>query len=88
MGGCNSAIFDIPAGLCIIVWTVDYHPAEDEMASDWRKLPRKDPSKLRSKLLTLRVTERENKEIKKIAKATKRTITDVLVEGVLGTRTA
>lgn len=58
------------------------------MASDWRKLPRKDPSKLRSKLLTLRVTERENKEIKKIAKATKRTITDVLVEGVLGTRTA
>ena len=58
------------------------------MACDWRKLPRKDPSKLRSKLLTLRVTERENKEIKKIAKATKRTITDVLVEGVLGTRTA
>ena len=56
------------------------------MTDDWRKLPRKDPSKLRAKLLTLRVTERENKAIKKIAKATKRTITDVLVEGVLGPR--
>jgi len=58
------------------------------MTDDWRKLPRKDPSKLRSKLLTLRVTECENKAIKKIAKATKRTITDVLVEGALGPRTA
>ena len=56
------------------------------MADDWRSLPRKDPSKLRAKLLTLRVTEKENKAIRKIAKSNKKTIADVLVEGILGPR--
>ena len=53
---------------------------------DWRSLPRKHPTKKRSKMFALRVTPSEYKEIRKIAKKAKKTAADILIEGVLGPR--
>ncbi len=64
----------------------DKDKAQPEKSTDWRKLPRVNPKRLKSKMVAVRFTEEEHDKLKKLAWDAEVTLADYIRAKCLGKR--